>query len=198
MSWTCLRSTARRPAKLLQSKWRWRWSVALHTQHSRTHGDSFSRRCGSPVSFHHLCPRYDRLTMLFLAVTVVAGGGGCSGRGGPPAGQQTGAVGHGGRSRPIRSTSRPRQRCVPCSSELTQPRALYAHVYWGASGLPTIGTHKLRRIPLLVPTSHPHHNVTSCPCSLNGHVRLTVSVPVRAVGTRRYRGAAGSASATRQ
>ena len=35
------------------------------------------------------------------------------------------------------------------------------HVYWGASGLPTIGTHKLLRIPPLVPTSHPHHNVTS-------------------------------------
>ena len=35
------------------------------------------------------------------------------------------------------------------------------HVYWGASGLPTIGTHKLLRIPPLVPTSHPAHNVTS-------------------------------------
>ena len=34
-----------------------------------------------------------------------------------------------------------------------------AHVYWGASGLPTIGTHKRCRIPPLVPTSQPHHNV---------------------------------------
>ena len=31
---------------------------------------------------------------------------------------------------------------------------LSIHVYWGASGLPTIGTHKLLRIPPFVPTSH--------------------------------------------
>ena len=35
------------------------------------------------------------------------------------------------------------------------------HVYWGANGLPTIGTHKLLRIPPLVPTSNLPHNVTS-------------------------------------
>ena len=44
---------------------------------------------------------------------------------------------------------------------LGQQSGILVHVYWGASGLPTIGTHKLLHTPPRVPTSHPAHNITS-------------------------------------
>ena len=48
-------------------------------------------------------------------------------------------------------------------TDMDRRRLGCVHVNWGASGLPTIhvGTHKLLRIPPLVPTSHRPHNVTS-------------------------------------